>query len=399
MDKNVKIVVWVVAVLVVAWLGYMVANRSGQSNGINQVAGGPVDSGTGSIKLGGILSLTGDAAVYGTSVNRAVQVAIAEINKSGGINGRQLEIVIEDGKCDPQAGGTAAQKLVSIDKVAIIIGGVCSGETLAAVAITEPAKVILISPSASSPKITTAGDFVFRTYPSDAFAGKVAATYDYKELKARKAAVISELTDYAQGLRSVYKDSFTALGGTIVDDETYNTGETDFRTQVLKMKNSKPDVVYIVPQTFTPGVNIVKQMRENGMKTTVQASETLMSPDVVSKNVSVLNGIYGVEFAVDYVNNTKAKAFKVAHEEMFSGAAPDIFAANAYDIVYLIRDTIAANGGKVDTAKIRDFLYGVKNWQGAVGSLTIDKNGDPILGLNVRKIVGGVVTDIGPYTP
>ncbi len=399
MDKNIKIVVWVVGILVVAWLGYTVANRSGQSNGINQVVSGPVDSGTGSIKLGAIMSLTGDAAIYGASESRAIQVAMAEINKNGGINGRQLEMVTEDGKCDPQAGGTAAQKLVSIDKVPVIIGGVCSGETLAAAAITEPAKVILISGSASSPKITTAGDFVFRTYPSDALAGKVAATYDYKELKARKAAIISELTDYAQSLRGVYKDSFTALGGTVVYDETYNTGETDFRTQVLKIKNSKPDVIYIVPQTLTPGVDIIRQMHENGVKTTIQTSETLMSHDVVSKNASVLNGIYSVEFAVDYTNNAKAKAFKTAHEAMFNGADPDIYAANAYDAVYLIRDAIASNSGKVDTVKIRDFLYGVKDWQGTIGSLTMDKNGDPILGLHVRKVVGGQVTDIGPYTP
>ncbi len=113
----------------------------------------------------------------------------------------------------------------------------------------------------------------------------------------------------------------------------------------------------------------------------------------------MLNGIYGVEFAVDYVNNPIAKAFKVAHEAMFNGEDPGIFAANAYDAVNLIAAAIKADKGTVDTMQIRDFLYAVKNWNGAVGSLTMDSNGDPLLGLHVRKIMNGQVTDIGPYTP
>ncbi|HEY4475656.1 MAG TPA: ABC transporter substrate-binding protein, partial [Candidatus Paceibacterota bacterium] len=156
MDKSTKVIVWIIVLAVIIWGGYSIANRGG-SNVENKTAGGQVDSGTGPIKLGVIQGLTGDIASIGMGEVRAIQVALAEINKNGGINGRQLEIVTEDGKCDPQAGGTAAQKLVSIDKVMVIIGGTCSGETLAAATITEPAKVILISSSATSPKITTAG--------------------------------------------------------------------------------------------------------------------------------------------------------------------------------------------------------------------------------------------------
>ncbi|MBI2034027.1 MAG: ABC transporter substrate-binding protein [Candidatus Liptonbacteria bacterium] len=350
------------------------------------------------IKIGVLVPLTGDAASYGESENRAIQIAVQEINSSGGINGKKIELVTEDGKCDPQAGGTAAQKLVNIDKVKIIIGGACSGETLAAAKITEPAEVILISPSASSPKVTEAGDFVFRTYPSDSLAGKVNATYAFKELKAKKVAVFTELTDYAQGLREVYKETFSNLGGQIVSDETYTTGDTDFRTQVLKIKTAKPDVIYVVPQSLTPGVQIFKQLRESGVTAKFTTAEVLLDRQGAKDNAKVLEGVYGVEPAVDYVGNAKAKAFMAAHKAKFAGAEPGSFAANAYDAVYLIKAAVEATGG-LDTLKIRDFLYGVKDWPGAIGSITIDQNGDPILGLNVRKILKGEVTDVGPYTP
>ena len=166
----------------------------------------------GSYKIGVMLPLTGDAAAVGLPEQRGVKIAIDEMNAKGGINGRKLEAIYEDSKCNPKDGNAAAQKLVNIDKVKVIIGGTCSGETLGASPITEANKVILISPSATSPDITKSGDFVFRLAPSDAYAGVVASDYAFKELNAKKAAVVSESTDYAQGLRRVFKENFAKLG-------------------------------------------------------------------------------------------------------------------------------------------------------------------------------------------
>lgn len=385
--------VWVVvAVVVILGAAYWLTRQSG-APGTSPTAELP----PGPVKIGVIQPLTGDAAAYGESEYRAIQVAVDEINQAGGINGRLIELAVQDGKCDPQAGGVAAQTLVNIDQVKVIIGGACSGETLAAAAITEPARVIVVSPSASSPKVTTAGDFVFRTYPSDALAGQVAAAYAYRELGMKKAALLTELTDYAQGLREVYKSTFEELNGEIVADETYNSTDTDFRTQVLKIKSANPDVIYVVPQSPTPGLTIFKQLRENNVRARYTTAEVLLDRQVVNDNAAVLEGVIGVELAVDYEGNAKARAFRDAHRAKFNGDDPGSFAANAYDAVYLVKEAIAARG--LDTAGIRDWLYGVKNWPGTVGSLTIDSNGDPILGENVREITGGEVKDLGPYTP
>lgn len=380
-----KIITWLVAIAVVVI-------------GIIAIMGG---SGSDTVKIGVLQPLTGDAASYGESELRAIQVAVDEINVKGGVLGKNIELIVEDGKCDPQAGGTAAQKLVNVDGVKIIIGGACSGETLAASKVTEPAKVILLSPSASSPKVTEAGDFVFRTYPSDALAGKIAASYAYREIKARKAAIVSELTDYAQGLRDVYKSSFAALGGKIVADETYTTGDTDFRTQILKIKNAKPDVIYVIPQTVTPGLAIFKQLRENKVSVAFTTAEVLLDRQAVKDNKDVLEGVIGVEPAIDWDGNSKAHGFREAHRLKFKDVDPGSFAANAYDAVYLVKEALEATiaSGEIDAEKVRDWLYAVKNWPGAVGPFTMDKNGDPLIGESIRKIVSGEVTDLGAYTP
>src|SRR3989344_5643530 len=132
----------------------------------------------GSYKIGVMAPLTGDGAAYGLPIQKAIKIAIDEVNAKGGVNGVKLEPIYEDSKCNPKDGNAAAQKLVNVDKVKVIIGGACSGETLGAAPITGASKVVLLSPSATSPDITTkGGDYTFRVAPSDAYAGIVAANY------------------------------------------------------------------------------------------------------------------------------------------------------------------------------------------------------------------------------
>src|SRR3989338_4967926 len=244
-----------------------------------------------SYKIGVMYPLSGDPAAYGIPIQAATKMAADEINEQGGVNGRKVELIYEDSKCNPKDGNAAAQKLINIDKVKVIIGGVCSGETLGAAPIAEENKVILISPSATSPDITKAGDFIFRLSPSDAFAGIVAANYAFNDLKAKKAAVISESTDYAQGLRSVFKENFAKLGGEIVADETYNPEDTDMRTQVTKAKAANPDAIYILPQTIQKGVLLVKQIKEAGLKQQILTAEVLIGRNVIEENAADIEGM------------------------------------------------------------------------------------------------------------
>lgn len=341
----------------------------------------------GSYNIGGMYPLSGDGAAYGIPIQRATKIALDEINAKGGINGKKFEIIYEDSKCNPKDGNAAAQKLVNIDKVKVIIGGVCSGETIAAAKITEPNKVILISPSATSPDITQAGDFVFRVAPSDAYAGIVSSEYAFNVLKSKKASVISETTDYAQGLRKVFKENFVGLGGKIVSDETYNPEDTDFRTQVTKVKSANPDVIFVVPQAPAKGILLVKQIKEAGLKQQLLTAEVLTGRNVVKDNADNLEGLIGVEQKLDE-NAPKTSALLAKYNQQTGEGAPfPAYMAGAYDVVYLLAEAIEKNG--YDSEKIRDFLYNVKDYDGAVGKLTIDKNGEPILEFSVKQVKNG----------
>ncbi len=352
----------------------------------------PVPAPVETIKLGAILPLTGDAAEYGLPEQAGIQIALEEINAAGGVNGKQLEVIFEDAKCDSKAATTATQKLVDVDNVKVIIGGACSSETIAAAAITEPKKIILLSPTASNPTITTLGDFLFRTYPSDAFSASVAADYAFKQ-GWTKAAIISEQKDYAQGLRTTFKETFTKAGGKIVADEVYGPDDTDFKTQILKVVREKPDVIAVYPQTATKGILVIKQLREAGAKQQLIGAELLIAPAATSENAALLEGFIGLEPAFD-ATNTKAAALFAKYKAKENKDAPQpFFMASAYDDIYLIKAAIESAGG-VDTEKIRDFLYAVKDWDGAVGKLTIDANGDPIMAFALKQVKNGTSMEL-----
>ena len=333
--------------------------------------------------------LTGDGAAYGLPIQKAIKIAIDEVNAKGGVNGKKLEPIYEDSKCNPKDGNAAAQKLVSVDNVKVIIGGVCSGETLGASPITEANKVLMISPSATSPDITKAGDFVFRVAPSDAYAGVVASDYAFNELNTRKAAIISENTDYAQGLRRVFSENFVKLGGEIVADETYNTEDTDFRTQVTKVKAAAPNVIYIVPQSPPKGILLIKQIGEAGIKAQLVTAEVLIGRNIVAENGEALEGLIGIEQKFDE-KGPKAAALLAKYKQQTNEEAPfPGYMAGAYDIVYLLADGIAKNG--YDSEALKNYFYAVADYNGAVGKLTIDQNGDPIMEYYVQQVKNGVV--------
>jgi len=362
----------------------------------SQPAGGeinPVQT-QGTYKIGVMLPLTGDGAAYGLPLQASAKIALDEINAKGGVNGRKLEAVYEDSKCNPKDGNAAAQKLINVDKVKVILGGACSGETLGAAPIANDNKVVMVSPSATSPDITAkGGDFVFRLAPSDAYAGVVASDYAYSSLKAKKAAVISETTDYAQGLRTVFKEKFAGLGGQIVADETYNPEDTDFRTQVTKVKAANPDVIYVVPQAPAKGVLLVKQIREAGMKQQLLTAEVIIGRNVIKENAADMEGLIGVEQKFDE-KVPKAAALLGKYKAQAKEEPPfPAYMSAAYDLVYLVSDAIAKSG--YDGEKIRDYFYAVENYDGAVGKVSIDNNGDVVLDFNVRQAKNGDLVTLG----
>lgn len=393
--------VWaVVLVLVVVGVLYWI-QKGEKEEVVNDDTGTPVvtkeEIPGGVLKLGVIMPFSGDASVYGDNELVGVHLAVDEINAAGGVDGAKIQLDIEDGKCTPEGGASAGNKLINVDAVKYIIGGSCSGETLGFTPLAQEKQVLSISPSATSPSITDAGAYVFRTAPSDALAGAVAAKYAFNDMGAKTAAVIYETTDYAQGLEKTFKETFTSLGGEVVADEGFATGDKDFTAQVLKTKNKAPDVIYVIPQSPSSGILVIKQLTAASLKTPILTAEVLASDSVLAENPVDLEGLTAIEAYYDQTS-AKAAAFLAAYEAK-AGKAPEFpfFSAGGYSSVYLIVEAIKAVG--YDTTKVANYLSNLKNWNGALGTISFDANGDVMTSYVVKKASGSKFSQVKVVTP
>lgn len=345
------------------------------------------------IQFGFIGPLTGDGASYGQSEKNAVELAVKEINEKGGVNSKLLEIVYEDGKCEGIGSVTAANKLINLDKVKVILGGICSGETLAVSPITEENKVILFSAFSTNADITKAGDFVFRNAPSDLEGGKQAAEMVFND-GHRKAAVLSENTDYAQGVRNVFKEHFKALGGEITADEVYEPEDKDYRTQITKIKQSLPGAVFFSPQTGVSAGLSVKQTKEQKVNVPYYGTVLFSGGDALTNGGDALNGLKFVDAPGLSEDNPKAVSFLGKYLQNYPEPSSDYMVGARYDSVYLIAEAIESCE-EVDTTCIRNYLYNLVEYDGVIGKYRFDQNGD-LVGIKyiIKQIVGGEIVEL-----
>lgn len=343
------------------------------------------------LRLGAVFPLTGDGATYGEPMQKVIKIAVDEINAGNGVNGKKLEFIWENGKCNGNDAAAAVNKLINIDKVQVIYGGFCSSETLAAAPIAEKAGVIVFSPGSSSPVITTAGDYIFRNYPSDASQGKVLAEAA-KEKGFNKVAVLAEQNDYTQGILKVFESRFKELGGSVVV-QTFLPYDSDFRTPLLKLKSSGASALFIDPQTPNKADLIFKQLEEMKWKVALMANDVVAGyQDLITKYAKNIEGLLTAEFSYDK-ENPNFKKLAAKYKELAGSDLPyGSYATTVYDGVYVLKEAIEAVG--YDASKIKTYLYAVKNRKGLAGSLTFDSNGDPVSGHILEIVKDGKVV---PY--
>ena len=214
-------------------------------------------------RIGVMESVSGSGETYGNVAVRSKQMAADEINGAGGINGRMLELVVEDSKCGAQDAITAYKKLTSVDGIKIILGTSCSSAMLGVAPLAEADGVILFSGLASNPDIADAGDYIFRTQISDVEVGINTGNVLWAD-GIRTLATITEETDYAEGVRRTSVAQFEKNGGEVVAAERYASDITDFRSQLTKLLTAKPDALHVVPQAEFAAGTILKQVRELG---------------------------------------------------------------------------------------------------------------------------------------
>jgi branched-chain amino acid transport system substrate-binding protein len=322
------------------------------------------------IKLGVMLPLTGDLANLGASAKAGTEVAIEEINSQGGINGSKIRALIEDSKCQPKDSASIAQKFISIDKVNAILGDICSGDTLAASPIVEAAATPLISPCSSNPDITNAGDYIFRVFPSDAFQGVRAAEHAKNELHFNKAAILYVNNAYGNGLKETFKKRFLELGGEIATEEGYGQGSNDLRTQLLKIKEANPEIVYFPSYTEDAIVGLKQKNEIGAINAIFLGTDAWADPKLFNETRESAEGTEWLEvksYAAPQNFQTKMAA-KLGTDEI-PACGPQ-----SYDIVYLLKKAIE-NSGETAGAGLKNELYKTK-LQGISGDIEFDQNGD-----------------------
>lgn len=340
------------------------------------------------IKVGAILPLTGERTSYGIPMQKVAQIVLDEINGNGGVNGKKLEFIWGDGKCNADDASQAANKLINVDQVKIIYGGFCNGETLAIAPIAEQAHVVVLSPGSSSPDITNAGDYIFRNYPSDSTQGKILAEGAQK-MGFKKVGIIVEKNDYTLGIQKVFEEQFQLAGGDAVT-ENYLQDETDLKTPLLKLKSEGVDALFVDPQTPAKADLIFKELEEMKWDVKLMANDVVAGyQDLINKYAKFVDGMIVAEFTYDKENpdfKKLAEKYKeIAGKELPYGTN----ASTAYDAVYIIREGLAKVGNDADAFK--DYLYNIQDRKGLGGTLTIDENGDPTNGYSLEIVKNGKV--------
>jgi branched-chain amino acid transport system substrate-binding protein len=274
------------------------------------------------IKIGHAASLTGDNSVFGQSEATGLKIAVEEVNKKGGILGKQVELISVDTRSDPAEAANAVRRLVDQEKVNFVLGPSQSGSTLAATPIVTAAKIPLIAPAASNPYVTVSktGEtykYIFRVCFIDTYQGRVIADFVYDRLNARKAAILYDIgSDYSQWLAKYFEDAFVKRGGTIVAKEAYRTGELDFRAPLGKIKETHPDLIFL-PLTQKDGALAAKQVRDLGITATIMGSDTWASPDILPLGGKALEGVYFTNLTSFEV--PKVQQWVAQNEKRFGG--------------------------------------------------------------------------------
>jgi branched-chain amino acid transport system substrate-binding protein len=328
------------------------------------------------IKVGEYASLTGKEASFGQQSHKGLTLAIEELNAAGGVLGKKLELITEDNQTKPGESATAVKKLISRDKVVALIGEVASGRSLEAAPIAQAAKIPMIAPAATNPKVTQTGNYIFRVCFIDPFQGTVMAKFAQTDLKAKKVAVLSSVSNaYSVGLAKFFKETFTANGGIIVSEKNFSEGDKDFRAQLTAVKAAGADAVF-VPSYYTEAALIARQARDLGINVPFFGGDGWVADQLLEIGGDALNGCYySTHFSPENQDPVVQAFVKKFKARWGANENPDAFAALGYDAAYVLVDAIK-RAGSTDGPKLRDALAATKNFTGVTGVTNIDANRD-----------------------
>jgi branched-chain amino acid transport system substrate-binding protein len=342
-------------------------------------------------KIGAMIPLTGYAASYGEDAKRGIELAIDQANKAGGIRGKKLEAVFEDSGGVGKTAITAVQKLITVDKVQAVVDGMMSAVALPTAPICRENKVVFIGTLTSHPDVTSPGGFIYRIGPSDVFNANAGAKYAYNVMKKKGGASLASMTDYGVSRTKLIRTKFEKLGGTWLISDEFEQGATDFRTQLTKIKEKNPDVLFVVA-THKEAAQLFRQMVELKFKPMLLGTSMWDDPKLIELAGNAAEGVY---FDTPEAGEQKEKKqeFEAAFEAKFPGIKPAICAQYFYDAtnlaIYGMKEG-GESGPEIDRAMSK-----IKNFAGVTGAITFTEIGDRVPKIVVKKVENGKAVETG----
>ncbi len=368
--KKSRVLTVVLAVLLVVSMGLVFGGCKAESK---------------TIKIGAIMPMTGPVSLYGVGTVNAIKIAVDEINKAGGINGKQIEFLYEDDEGKSDKSVLAYKKLTSQNKVDIIIGCLTSDCSLAVAPLAQADKIPMISTSSTNLKVTQAGDFIFRTCYLDPFQGTGCANYAFKDLGKKTAAIMYDnANDYSKGLADAFEAAFTAAGGTVTNKEAYTKGDTDFSAQLTKIKGSTPELLFL-PDYYSTVSLIAKQVRTLGMADVVMMGGDGWDEIVNNAGEEVVGSYYLNHFTAD-TTDPKGAEFVTKYMDAYK-ERPNALAVLGYDAMHIVAQAIKA-AGSMDHQKVRDAMAKVEG-DYLTGHIKFDENRNPVKSAVIIEVVKG----------
>lgn len=344
------------------------------------------------IKLGVNYELSGAVATYGEASVAGITMAIDEVNAAGGVKGKKIEIVQYDNKSDAAEATTLANKLMSQDKVLACMGPATSGNFKATIPVANKNKIPVVSGSATADDVTFDGEkveeYAFRICFNDSFQGTIMAKFAAENLSAKTAVIVKDNSnDYSKGLSAAFVEEFGKLGGSVLAEEGYVAGDTDFNSILTRIKGQTFDVVYL-PGYYSEAGLIIKQARELGITAPILGGDGFDSPKLEELGgAAALNDVYFTNHYSSIDKDPKVlefiEAFKAKHN-----AEPSAFNALGYDLGKFVADAVS-RASELAGEAVQKAMADTKGFVGVTGTFDVDEHHNPVKSIVVIGLKDG----------
>ena len=352
---------------------------------------------TEAIAIGEYGSMTGSEATFGISTHRGIEMAIEEKNKAGGVKGRQLNLISLDNQGKTGESAAAVTRLITQNKVVALLGEVASSRSLEAAPIAQQYKIPMISPSSTNPKVTEVGDQIFRVCFIDPFQGTVMAKFAIENLKAKRVAILRDVkSDYSVGLANYFAETLKAMGGEVVVDQSYQSGDIDFKGQLTAIRSKKPDAIF-VPGYYTEVGLVARQAKQLGLKVPLLGGDGWDSSKLYEIGKEAINGNYFSNHYTTESTDPVTQDFIKRYKEKFN-ETPDGLAALGYDSARILIEAME-RAATIDSKNIRDEIAKTKDYVGVTGKISLNEQRNAVKSAVVVKVDGNTnryVTTISP---